>query len=370
MPIMDGKRRLTASSKRGTRGTKPLLTVMDEALLFPDKKMSLKDSTPNLERWRIASQRFILSDSASYKAGKITKATEERMILNHQFARPPHPVTYVEFNLDEFLRGGNMPYYDNAGKDVRVGLLSVEQEGRDTAIYVFSSGEQEGMGAIKAPFYYLRGGLTKETYVPEGLFQANVEMSKDMDEALNLITFLLGSSIASIPDDQRSEVAREFYDDWSVQQTYSEQKYPLEVARSCVGDVRNWIALMLLINQPKIIQTESVGRASGIRRGRRVVFLAHNIVDIELGRRKVYARMLNFKMGHRASPRRHNVRGHYIHRGGNPDCIHEWPKEASISRNGAPNWTCQKCGRLRTWRKAYYKGSAERGFATHDYSIR
>lgn len=136
------------------------------------------------------------------------------------------------------------------------------------------------------------------------------------------------------------------------------------------GEVRNFIVILLLLNQPSRIQMTQVSRTHGLRRGRRVVYAAHSIVELELGRMRDYRRLCAHYPTDRASPRRHEVRGHLTHLGGRKTgCAHTWPEVPTASATGVPTWTCTTCGRVRRWKRAHQRGDATRGFTTKEYEI-
>jgi hypothetical protein len=131
-----------------------------------------------------------------------------------------------------------------------------------------------------------------------------------------------------------------------------------------MGDVRNYLALMLWLNQQSKVVTLGVPGGRVLVRGKPVTYMAHNTVAITLGRCKTVRRAF-ILANERNGPRRHGVKGHYRHRHGREGCQHVWP----LLPNDEGHYICKACGRHR-WRvEAYQRGDASRGYVTHDYAV-
>ena len=134
-----------------------------------------------------------------------------------------------------------------------------------------------------------------------------------------------------------------------------------------VGDVRNLVCLLLLLNQPMLYSATSVGHSHGLYKGKRQVYAAHSLIEITLGQRKQARRILTH-MGPRKPPIRHEVRGHFAHWRLKEGCTHDWPMLPAIE-DAVPRWTCKRCGGLRVWREHFVRGSAEEGWSDHEYRL-
>jgi len=366
--------------------------VIDKVCMFGDTDLKFNagqyraKKLPHIDALRIKSRRYMFTDEASRRAGEITKRTEGHMLRNHQFARGPNPVTYLEINLDEFHSGADMVSSAMPWEgDVRVGFLSVERGDR-TYIYVFAdNGPEDGFSL--SPFYYIRGLQQRADdpqvhLITDGRLQDALNQTAEAtgDFAIgptmfNHGLFLMGSSASTLMTDQRGHEA--FTDialDWAVRPAFDYPEadpkflFNVGVTRACIGDVRNWMSMMLLLNQPGIVTFREVGHQNRLVKGKRRVYMKHSTVQIELGRRKISQRLFKFPAGG-WHPRRHSVRGYFRHLNKNPSCIHDWPTEATISNHGAEQWECSKCGCLRSWVPSHDRGDAGLGYVTKDYEV-
>lgn len=125
------------------------------------------------------------------------------------------------------------------------------------------------------------------------------------------------------------------------------------------------VAFFLLLHapgSPVALSGQSVRK--GVYRGKPVTYAAHHTVEVVLPRvDRSYLRSLI--PSDRASPRRHSVRGHWMHFGVDRGCTHDWrPVDGDKDR-----WRCERCGGRRTWRGDFYRGDAGRGFVTKHYEV-
>lgn len=317
---------------------------------------ALRDSYRTLWDWRPVAQllpkarRFLLNDEASHRLGEVIRDTEDLILEHHQFALPPYPVTYIEFNIDTMQRalGREVSSYDGP-MDVQIGYLV---SGLSVRSFVRASDGRHTIG----PFILHKGdGLRGSMRLPEEIGH----------ERWARLCIFLGSSIHALPNNElRATLLR----DWALKPA-CKFKYTPEVCAGATGDLRNLFAILLLLNQPHIVNVTPVARRTGLSRGKRMVYAAHSIVNIELGRRKNYRKLLQKGLPRR-SPRRHEVRGHFTHWGTKDGCVHQWPiMPSEAPKTGAPTWTCKLCGGKRTWREAFERGDAGVGFVTKEYDL-
>ena len=298
-------------------------------------------------------RRFILTDAASEKLGRIVDKTDELILENHQFAIAPYPVTYVELASDRFHVGLDRPTTEDLGYgdevDTRMGALITNER-----VWFFADASRvEGMptGPMIAPVGLARGGRRGPWHPSSDWWRLSV---------------LLGSSVHAITSEQ---VKQEILSQWDlVPQLIDWHLYEKEMIHGGAGDCRTLLALLLVLNQPHVINLEPRKARSGISGGRRRNYWAHSVVEIELGRRRNYKKLIAQGLPRR-SPRAHEVRGHFVHFNLGPGCSHQWPSMPEIKPDGSPRWICSKCGGLRTWRDAHVRGDASTGFTTKDYEV-
>ena len=317
--------------------------------------------------------RFIFSDEASHQLGLLTKKTQDLMLKNHQFAIPPTPVTYVQLNLRVFHEAlgaktsNNLAIFDGISPDERVGYLwtpgglhafsdSYDQSFAAPTAFVLKK-VQPGYEHITAPIAYSPQGYSAEELV------ANIGNILQETQEWNRLAHLLGSSLHHMPDE---ETRLAFVYGWAMEPTYNGLDYSqTRLWLSGSGELRTVIAAILAINQPQVVHLTSVGRSIGHPLGKRTVYAAHSVVSIELGKRKQYRRL--FVGGTHAAPRRHRVRGHFVHYHCKKGCVHDWP--IMPDRTDPPSWMCRVCNGLRIWKKAFARGDAAKGFVTNEYDI-
>lgn len=125
-------------------------------------------------------------------------------------------------------------------------------------------------------------------------------------------------------------------------------------------------AFFLLLVQPKLYQVNMSEARKTLSKGRPVKFFARSEITIDLTGPAELRRA--FRTGTHATPRWHEVRAHYVHRGGDRACTHAWTPVDS--EDGKKRWTCDHCERRRTER-AYPngRGDAGKGFVQQKYAI-
>lgn len=346
------------------------LNVIDRALrAVPKKLWRFHDFSSRLSP---SAGRFILTDDASYKLGSIVKNTADLMLKNHQFAIPPIlPATYLELNLRLFHQGLGAPttgykYGFTAPPDERVGYLVTEDRIIGFTSDIFGESAPTPFSLKKVDASY-RHPITAVAFSPQGYGPEELEtkLPQIIKETMewNRLAILLGSSLIEMPDEQTRQA---YLDNWAIIDNYpgidySDPKYYMSGA----GELRTAQAIMLVLNQPSVINLTGVGRSVGLLKGKRTVYASHSVVNISLGERKQYRRL--FLGGTHASPRRHRVRGHFVHYRCQPGCVHEWP--LFPDRVDPPSWGCRICGGLRVWKKKFMRGDAGKGFTTNEYDV-
>lgn len=121
---------------------------------------------------------------------------------------------------------------------------------------------------------------------------------------------------------------------------------------------------MAILAQPSAHTLTRVDARSGISRGKRVAYRAHNTVTIHLGEAEKHLReILN---GNRGPVRRHEVRGHWVNFHKVDGCEHRFLERDPFD---GEHFKCVNCGQLRSWRKEFLRGDAAKGFVTKDYNV-
>lgn len=301
-------------------------------------------------------RRFVLTDQASRRLGEIIAKCGPELIANRRFALPPHPVTYVELSIREVNAGigrGAFQYQDRP-TDSRLGFLLY-----GSTLTISVADDRTGDSMVSA-LSYVRGGEDQLAQVME---PADWKRCHDWIGA----AVRLGSTFHDITSmEDLNALSRE----WGAHYNYGavKKRMPMHLVRACFGELRVFLSALLVLNQPQTVRLEHVGARRGDARTRNRPDAAHSVVELTLGEKKEFVKRLIASQ--RSTPRRHEVRGHFVHHNCTPGCEHEWPLEPTKSQHSdAPCWRCKKCGGTRTWRAAFERGDAGIGFVTKEYAV-
>lgn len=130
-------------------------------------------------------------------------------------------------------------------------------------------------------------------------------------------------------------------------------------------DLVDCFVLMLLAKRTTTVVDHA--KRTSLHKGKRVTFYARSEITIALDPIRGLKRAV--QDGSRGSPRRHGVLGHFTHRGGQKyGCTHDW--EPVEKEDGKKRWECTHCGRKRTWRAAFERGDASKGYVRQSYKVK
>jgi len=153
------------------------------------------------------------------------------------------------------------------------------------------------------------------------------------------------------------------------------------IINGTVGDFKNHVAMLLMLNQPALTQYVRMPTVRGWIKSKPRPYMKHNTVRVALDPvSKV--RVLSDNPGSGELRRRHRVRGHYCHNevarqaSFRHTCIHEWQPannkwellKVSVG-DDVENWVCSHCSGHRWWREQHERGDAGKGFVMHDYKV-
>jgi hypothetical protein len=126
-------------------------------------------------------------------------------------------------------------------------------------------------------------------------------------------------------------------------------------------------AVLLFLNQKRGIHISApTERRRSFRNGRPTTFVARRTITLSLDNPADLHR--SYATGDRNSPKRHGVRGHFFHRGGDQACEHRWAHLDGYDRGKA--WECVDCSRRRFWRRDFERGDEAKGFVVSRYQIK
>lgn len=327
--------------------------IFDDALTSKITRLSVpSDFLKKLNSVKYTAKRYIFDEDASAKAGRFATECADLVCEHAEFAIPPFANTYIEIDQVAALEASSRrPVEETTAR--RLGYLFMENG--DVVVCCGDPGQPAFM-----PFVYRRREASPAL--------------KDNEQVL-LRNFLMGE----IAVDLRPAVenfSHRLTDIWDYRPLYPmPAAVREEVEEDCRGDLKRALATLLLLNQKRGISNRAVGPTRIIRNGKAKTYLAHSVVTIDLsphGTRGL------FTLGNRASPRRHQVEGHFVHYGIDDGCGHQWSSFTTPELERRDNerlgrsvrrWRCSGCGGLRVWREEFTRGDGGKGFVTKEYKV-
>lgn len=296
-------------------------------------------------------QRFTFSRAASAMAGQLAREAPRLVIDNRQFAIPPFDPVYVEMDAEGwFARSGT------TNQDLRIGYLI-----DGTMLRVVVEGAVGRHHPLDFPFAWHLS--------PPGAERAgNVDLKvRPGGETLEsaICAYALGTASAILTRDEVVSIGSSLGLSWAYRMDKYDEDIALKTLVDSAGDIKSMWTLLLWLNQPSRVHYSQEPAGRRIRGGKLVAYAAHRVVEIDIGHCRTVRAAFRSGLRERLSPRRHQVRGHFSHRGGNVHCHHQWPLLAD--QDG--DWRCTRCGRLRWWRENYVRGDATRGWVEHEYDV-
>lgn len=322
----------------------------------------MKNRTKTVEEALIAAHKFVLTNEAAEKVGQAINNYPEMLVQNGKFAIPPFPRTWIEMSYPAFYRGLGAPEdaMDDYSDD-RVGYLFV-----DDRVYVASSGKD--MKGMFIPIEY-------ELHRPMS-FEAEQSFSKDLHTSRAQIDrFMWGSAFFERMDlhDQRALRANHTVRPIRVQADIINNEAWQKLLFGAAGDLRNILGLLLMLNQPaKYLRTHDTKTKRSLSSKGPKVYMAHSTIELTMNRKPIRQLLTrNKEHGTHASPRWHEVRGHFCqdktaresgcHHGGGDWWVEYEPKK----------WECLECGGKRWWREfPNGRGDASRGFVQSQHKVK
>jgi hypothetical protein len=317
-------------------------------------------------------ERLVFNDESSERVGQVLRDIPELLIEQVQFARAPFDLCWIEYQAEVLVKTLS-PHSADSGdltRDKTVGLLIDHNR-----VNVFSSTFNGTLCMM--PFAY---HINTEWPLEDQLrfCETNGISGEELDN------WLWGSAANHfIKSDQRDRL-RILRDTTMVDVLVqpNNRQATIRMFNGTQGDFKNVIALLLMLNQPRVTQYADVEK-----RGRGWIgnkpnksFLEHRTIKVSLDAK---ARLVaHSQSGEGELRRRHKVMGHYCHDATARDyariagCVHNW---SSMNQTWEPwpnapldecdHWRCDTCGGKRWWRNAHERGSEKSGFIEHDYAV-
>jgi hypothetical protein len=323
-----------------------------------------------------AAHKFVLDEDAATQVAHVVRDIPDLLVRQHDFARPPFDLTWIEFPHWKFWREvGNDPAGQDGTADHTLGYLI---DGNVATVIAGGTVDHPHLEPMPGVFQYF---LNSEW--PHGAYEEFLKEGSIVSETLD--AYLWGTTATRLSQDDLTKL-RARYCAGLAPILYSEksEKYRrlLNYAfGGSSGELRNIVALLLMLNRPTVTRYSNAPAGRGWYRGKVTPFLAHTSVTIDFNAVETM-RVMGTPAGDAVPRRRHEVRGHYCQNrtarsyarmGG---CMHDWqpcgddwtPIDAAVA--DADRWVCRVCEGKRWWRAEHERGDASIGFRNHpDYRV-
>ena len=337
-----------------------------------------------------AAHKFVLDANATTRIAHVVRDIPDLIIREFDFARAPFDLTWVEFPHDLFWREvGNPAEQQDDDADMTVGYLI---DGNSISVIIG--------GTVGSPLSGPHPSILRFALNTEWSDDEKTEYSGAVSEVINsggdtgLDQFYWGSTLAHMDQATRDRLrTRNRVTVWhpspTARWTTADSFMDLVkmTIQGSIGELRNVVAIMLMLNRPSITRYTNAPPGKGFSKGKLLNYMAHTTVTIDLDAVPTM-RLLGTPEGEGVPRRRHEVRGHYCQNREARDylriagCIHSWqpchtdwepwpnPPVGTPGQPGMPrNWQCDSCGGKRWWKNEHERGDASLGYTTHDYEV-
>jgi hypothetical protein len=327
------------------------MSLLDDVKDFPASKWGGLLSPANqkdVKGLSFRARQFIFDEAASAAVGTFIRTCPDIIIDQLEFAQLPYEVTYIEVDLQAMHAALGRPT-SNSGieADWKIGFLAY-----NGAIWSLSNARNH-LDARVNPFGTIDIGIKK------------VHGGASVQEAS--ILQMLGSTYNDLSPERR----RKFADRFGIGfygPPGQEKIMGRQLIDASTGEARTFAACLLMLYQKQNVVITDRPFERKMARGKSRVFMAHSTVTINLHNEGEFRKA--FSITDRASPRAHEVRFTYAHRHGTRNCEHKWiVRHDEKTGEEKKQWDCQKCGRMRWFRKAHQRGDASKGWVTKDYKV-
>jgi hypothetical protein len=313
-------------------------------------------------------KKIVFDLQGSKRLAEVVRDIPELICREQEFARAPYQRTWFEFDFRTFWETVNQePAAPNA--DTRLGFLIDHNE-----VYSVCG------GAVMPISYELHQPWSMQE---QAQFAATCRRSvSDLD------IFMWGRVYGQLNQSQKSALrshhrVRVLPLSGQLSAAQAQASGAVMFAQQS-ADLRNIIAVLLLLNRPSVTRYVSeVSQSRGFMNGKFRPYFAHSVVTIDIDPIPVL-RKLGTPDEQGVQKRHHEVRGVYCHdeayrKGRAAGCVHEWishPKyvrfEDKTHRNPLgdeerDNWLCKLCNGHKWWRVEHSRGDATTGVVAKTY---
>lgn len=365
---------------------KPLLADRFLALRRPPQHKYLHHrAVDQITRGIRNARKFVFDEEAAEKLAHIVMAIPDLIVREHEFARTPYDITWIEFP--------SWKYWVTL-KEERPDLYASEDEFHqlDTADF------QVGYLIDHYRVNTICGGTvsdpTQAAWISPLQYRLHTEWPiEDQIEfcslgkvsRFELAACMWGSSFDQIPKEKRRLLRDNNIIELTPRNpehhTYESRHNDIRLClKGAIGDIRTLIAMLLMLNRPSITRyVQTLPNSRGWVKNKPSAFMSHTVVQINMDAARSM-KLIGTPSDDPNKRKRHEVRGHYCHDRTAREymriagCLHEWIRcdEEWTTLKDAPasldirHWLCSVCGGKRWRRDTHERGTAEKGFVQHD----
>lgn len=329
-----------------------------------DNKQALSHSGISPLSLRMA-KRFVLDAQASRLVADLIVHAGPLLMSQHQFARAPHPLTWLEMDFTAYSRGIPGMNPEDPTADTRVGYFIDNNK-----VYSASQARTRMTRAFGVDDVGVTP-LIMHLHRPVS-FEQELELAQELGTSrLMLRRTIIGDpgfdqnwwNTPEAADVCRSH-SMEFYSKPPFDKMTASDK--ASVLRSAAGSLKQVLVMLLLLTRPTkhVFALTDEPHKRMLVKGKNQVLVSHTSVKLHLSPQESYRRVTEGGLTDRHH-RFHSVRGHWCQsrKPANMRCTHEF-EPITVDK-----YACLKCGGRRWWRKSHGRGDEKLGVVHKGYEV-
>lgn len=313
--------------------------------------------------YRRVAERFLYTDETTAMAAKLVSERPDMLVRNYQFALPPYPTCYVEYNSRAWVEAFGADKYASGeaeGSDFNVGHFM--HDGAVATVVDTQNTEERNIPDLKVgvcPWLYTTDG---RDYHTRGMRKVRIE--GDFKDQLDAHVRLLLGTTGRHP---RSGITQEIKEDLDrrvqlyVERTVKDRHFA-DMLSSFIGEVRTLWTLLLFLNQPSHVHFDDIPASRRMVGNRSIAIPRARLVRIKP---KTTVHHICRTMRERMKPGRHKVRDTWRNFEKDQRCIHDWPLEPD--EHGI--FQCRRCEQWRVRVRAHERGDPTRPVIRRGYQV-
>lgn len=314
--------------------------------------------------FRRLAQRFQFTDESTVMAARLASEYPDTIIHNYQFALPPYPTTYIEYNSRAWADAFGLNNYDceQTDMDTKVGHL-IHDMAVATAIDLGDVLKDLKIKTGVCPWMYTldsnKGYLNNMKQVcwdTEGT-------KKLRDPKLCHAAMLLGTSL----NHARASITDEILEDLNTRvRLYVEHTVKsvdcTDLIKTFIGEMRTLWALLLFLNQPSHIIFDEIPASARMIGHKRIATPRFRLVRVKP---KTTVHHIQKALTARGKPGHHQVREFWRNFDKNEQCNHSWP----LMPDDEGVFQCNSCSQWRVRVTSHWRGDEKRPVIRRGYQV-